>query len=117
MLRSLNAFDGATITADGKTVFVDGHSIPPFRANHIDVVVIAVADADKRLEGVVTNPGSTSWQAELDQSGVDDDKAFSADEEVMLVGRATSDSGEVDLWAGVVESKPNVQVSVTIAHR
>src|SRR3954468_7423476 len=109
MLRSLNAFDGATITADEKTVFVDGHSIPPFRANHIDVVVIAVADADKRLEGVATNPSSKSWQAELDQSGVDDDRAFSADEEVMLVGRATYDSGEVDLWAGVVKSKPDVQ--------
>jgi hypothetical protein len=117
MLHSLNAFDGATITADGKTVFVDGHSIPPFAANHIDVVVIAVADADKRLEGVVTNPGSASWQAELDQSEVDDDKAFGAGEEVMLVGRATSEAGEVDLWAGVVESTPNVQVSVKIAHR
>jgi hypothetical protein len=115
---SLNAFDGVTVTDDGKTVFVDGHSNPPFEADEIDVVIIAVADEDKRLKGKVANPHQSSWTAQIDQSKLSDDEAFAAGEEVTVVGSARAESGEVDLWAGIVKAgERKLLVHVPIAHR
>jgi hypothetical protein len=100
---SLNAFGGATLSADKMTVIVNGHTDPTFAATQIEVAVIAVDDDNKRLQGPVTDPGLTRWDAPLSQADLPADGRFDHDDKIMLVGLARTADGESELWGGVVQ--------------
>jgi hypothetical protein len=100
---SLNAFGGATLSADGMTVIVDGQTDPKFAATQIDVAVIAEADENKRLQGPVTDPDASPWEAALSQAELPEDGRFKKGEKVMLVGIARTAGDEYELWGGVVQ--------------
>lgn len=116
---SFNAFDDVTISADGKTVVVNGHTDKRFVPTKIDVAVVAVADDAKRIQGAAANPGQSPWHADLVQADLlpEGVESFKECEEVFVVGLASAGE-ELELWGGIVlDGVSGVQPVTTIVGR
>jgi hypothetical protein len=97
---SFNAFE--SVQLDGDTIVVTGHTAKSSTPTRIDVAVISVANADKRVQGPAEKPSETPWAASLKQADVAGGEPFAVGECVMVVGAATDTQQRVEIWGGIV---------------
>jgi hypothetical protein len=108
-MSAFHAFKRPRVSADGKTLFLDGHRRAGFEAVKIQAVIIALRDDDKRLEDCTTgSPLSDDWTVTIDQSQLPAAERFGKDEEAYLVGVATSKDGETFVWGGVTDGSGGI---------
>lgn len=115
---SFNAFTDVKLSADGKTLFVDGHSDPHFKATKIDVAIISASDEEKRIQASVTAPIGSSWHAKLKQADLPEGKPPFADgESVYIAGAASSETQGLFLWGGVPAGHGELDVTGTVVQK